>query len=184
MISRTRWSSARRQVIGEIFRQSVLKGKGAQFADAAVQENLLTMRVSIAKMFDGPSFEIKARSAHFATDKWQALHIGNRGSDGMLFDHRNGPAARAAREAGPPMEIGCYRVHLGTDREFGRLYEGSRWKPKSGLMLTTSPEGIAAMGFMSPGGKLVLDMGVNPDATSRLIIRDAPEKEVVRLPKH
>ena len=82
------------------------------------------------------------------------------------------------------MEIGCYRVRLGTDREFGRLYEGSRWKPKSGLMLTTSPDGIAAMGFMSPGGKLVLDMGVNPDATSRLIIRDATEKEVVRLPKH
>jgi hypothetical protein len=54
----------------------------------------------------------------------------------------------------------------------------------SGVMLTTSPEGIAAMGFMSPGGKLVLDMGVNPDATSRLIIRDATEKVVVRLPKH
>ena len=53
----------------------------------------------------------------------------------------------------------------------------------SGLLLTTSPEGIAAMGFMGGGGKVVLDLGVNPDGTSRLIIRDVEDKEIVRLPK-
>jgi hypothetical protein len=52
-----------------------------------------------------------------------------------------------------------------------------------GLLLTTGPDGIGAMGFMSPGGKLVLDMGVNPDGTFRLIIRDVHEKELARLPK-
>jgi hypothetical protein len=53
----------------------------------------------------------------------------------------------------------------------------------SGLLLTTSPEGIGAIGIMGPGKKLILDMGVNPDATSRLTIRDAEGKELVRLPK-
>jgi hypothetical protein len=53
----------------------------------------------------------------------------------------------------------------------------------SGLLLATSPAGIGAMGIMSPGGKLVLDMGVNPDGTSRLVIRDVEGKELVRLPK-
>ena len=53
----------------------------------------------------------------------------------------------------------------------------------SGLMLTTSPDGIGAMGVMSPGGNLVLDMGVSPDAKSRFIIRDPKGKELVRLPK-
>jgi hypothetical protein len=53
----------------------------------------------------------------------------------------------------------------------------------SGILLTTSPEGIAGIGIMSPGKKLIFDMGVNPDATSRLIIRDAEGKELVRLPK-
>ena len=53
----------------------------------------------------------------------------------------------------------------------------------SGLLLTTSPEGIGAMGFMSAGGKLVLDLGVNLDGTSRMIIRDVEGNEIVRLPK-
>ncbi len=57
------------------------------------------------------------------------------------------------------------------------------YKNDSGLLLTTSPEGIGAMGFMGPGGKLVLDFGVNSDGSCRFIIRDVDGKEIERLPK-
>jgi hypothetical protein len=56
-------------------------------------------------------------------------------------------------------------------------------KRDSGLLLATDRTGIGAMGFMSAGKKLVLDLGVNPDGTSRFIIRDVEGKEIVRLPK-
>ena len=36
---------------------------------------------------------------------------------------------------------------------------------------------------MSPGGKLVLTIGVNPDRSAVLVIRDADGKELLRLPK-
>ena len=39
------------------------------------------------------------------------------------------------------------------------------------------------MGFMGPGGKLVLDFGVNSDGTCRFIIRYVEGKEIERLPK-
>jgi len=52
----------------------------------------------------------------------------------------------------------------------------------SGYMLAKSPEGIGGLGFMSPGGKLVLEMGAREDGSARLIIRDAEGKELVRLP--
>ncbi len=50
-------------------------------------------------------------------------------------------------------------------------------KNDSGLLLTTSPEGIGAMGFMAPGGKLVLDVGADSDGACRLIIRDGDGKD-------
>ena len=56
-------------------------------------------------------------------------------------------------------------------------------KRDSGLLLTTSPDGVAAQGFMSPGGKRVFDLGVNPDGSARLTIRDTEGNEIVRLPK-
>ena len=52
----------------------------------------------------------------------------------------------------------------------------------SGVMLAKSLEGIEGLGFMSPGGKLVLEMGVGADGAARLIIRDAEGKELVRFP--
>ncbi len=53
----------------------------------------------------------------------------------------------------------------------------------SGLLLATSRDGIAAMGFMSHGKRLVLDMGVNPEGTSRFAMRNVEGKEIVRLPR-
>jgi hypothetical protein len=44
--------------------------------------------------------------------------------------------------------------------------------------------GIAGLGFLTPGGKIVLDMGVQPDGSARLIIRDTDGKELLHLPKH
>jgi hypothetical protein len=52
----------------------------------------------------------------------------------------------------------------------------------SGLMLA-SGKGIAALGFMSGGRHDVLDMGVNPDGSARLIVHDTAGKELVHLPK-
>jgi len=55
-------------------------------------------------------------------------------------------------------------------------------KRDSGLALTTSPEGIAVLGFMSSGGKPVLDLGVKPDGSASLAIRDTDGTELFRLP--
>jgi hypothetical protein len=55
-------------------------------------------------------------------------------------------------------------------------------KQDSGLLLGTSPEGVAACGFMGQGGKLLMDLGVNPDGSSRLIIRDMDGKELQKFP--
>jgi hypothetical protein len=55
-------------------------------------------------------------------------------------------------------------------------------KQKSGLVIGTSPEGVAAFGFMGEGGKMLMDMGVNPDGSSRLSLRDKDGKELQRLP--
>jgi hypothetical protein len=55
-------------------------------------------------------------------------------------------------------------------------------KRDSGIMLAKTPEGIAGLGFMSPGGKLVLEMGAKADGVARLLIRDVEGKELVRLP--
>jgi len=55
-------------------------------------------------------------------------------------------------------------------------------KRDSGLSLAASPEGIAGLGFMSAGGKVVLDLGVKPDGSASLAIRDTEGKELFRLP--
>jgi hypothetical protein len=55
-------------------------------------------------------------------------------------------------------------------------------KRDSGLLLGTSPEGVAALGFMGEGGTAILQMGVNPDGSSALIFRDKDGKEILRIP--
>ncbi len=56
-------------------------------------------------------------------------------------------------------------------------------KLDSGFMLANGPEGIAGLGFMAPGGKLLIEMGAKPDGSARLTIRDAEGKELARLPE-
>jgi hypothetical protein len=55
-------------------------------------------------------------------------------------------------------------------------------KRDSGLLLGTSPEGVAALGFMGEGGTAILQLGVNPDGSSVLIFRDKDGKEILRIP--
>jgi hypothetical protein len=53
----------------------------------------------------------------------------------------------------------------------------------SGLLLTISPGGIAALGFKSSGGNLALHMGVEPDGSALLEIRDREGKKIFGIPK-
>ncbi len=55
-------------------------------------------------------------------------------------------------------------------------------KRDSGLLLGTSPDGVAALGFMGEGGKVILELGANPDGSSLLILRDKDGKELRRFP--
>ncbi len=71
---------------------------------------------------------------------------------------------------------------LGADDEKGLGITFRDHKRDSGLMLTNS-EGIAGLGFLSPGGKIVLSMGVKPDGSALLTIRDTDGKELLQLPK-
>jgi hypothetical protein len=53
----------------------------------------------------------------------------------------------------------------------------------SALMLGTDSGGIAALGFMGEGGNLLIEMGVNPDGSAHLILRDKDRKELFRVPQ-
>jgi hypothetical protein len=56
-------------------------------------------------------------------------------------------------------------------------------KRDSGLMIATSPDGIAGIGVLSPGGKPVLDFGVQQDGSGLFSIHDTEGKELLLLPK-
>ena len=57
-------------------------------------------------------------------------------------------------------------------------------KRNSGVMLGTNSDGIAGLGLMSSGGKVILDIGLKPDGSASFVIRDTEgRKELLRLPK-
>ena len=71
-------------------------------------------------------------------------------------------------------------LHADADRGLGSTFRDR--ERDSGITLTTT-KGIAGLGFLSPGGKIVLDMGAQSDGRARLIIRDTDGKELLQLPK-
>jgi hypothetical protein len=50
-------------------------------------------------------------------------------------------------------------------------------------MIATSPDGIAGIGILAPGGKPVLNFGAKQDGSAHLAIHDTNGKELLRLPK-
>ena len=124
----------------------------------------------------------------------EVIRIGSNPQEGgqglvEILDKAGKPRARmglTASDAPFHMLIGQQlqdQLILDAPQEGGVGMRLQNFKNNSGLLLSTSSEGIGAMGFMGPGGKLVLDFGVNPDGTCRFIIRDVEGKELERLPK-
>jgi hypothetical protein len=50
------------------------------------------------------------------------------------------------------------------------------------MILFSGPNGPAGMGFMSAGGELLLQIGVNPDDSAELVMRDNKQKVLFRAP--
>jgi hypothetical protein len=56
-------------------------------------------------------------------------------------------------------------------------------KRDAGLLLSINPEGVAALGFVAQGGNHVLDLGVNPDGSAIIKMRDTNGRVLFAAPQ-
>lgn len=53
----------------------------------------------------------------------------------------------------------------------------------AGVLLVSAPSGLAALGFVAKGGENRLNMGINPDGSSQLLLRDKSGKVSFQVPQ-